>query len=103
MGTDSGAVYLDPGGTFEHYHPGNSPLSVDEVRSVALDDQGGVWFGTWAGGAHYLDTEGKWSTYTRQDSGLPGNSIYPLLPGYPHVRSRSARKRDDYPASSRSH
>lgn len=36
--------------TFTHYNPGNGKMASNAVISGFIDDDGDIWFGTWAGG-----------------------------------------------------
>lgn len=46
------------------------------IISLAVDDDGSVWAGTWGAGLSHFDGE-TWRTYTTSD-GLPGNHIFSL-------------------------
>ncbi len=54
----------------------NSPLPGDEVLSLALDDQRGLWFGTRTGLA--LELDGRWTVYHSGDFGLAGEEVHAM-------------------------
>jgi ligand-binding sensor domain-containing protein len=49
------------------------------IVSIAVDDQGVVWCGTWGGGLSRFDGT-TWKTYTTKE-GLPGNHVFMLKQG----------------------
>jgi ligand-binding sensor domain-containing protein len=58
-------------GDKESYNP-------DYVFAVHVDQRGGgVWFGTWGGGATLFDGSGSWKYYTTAE-GLAGNIVYSI-------------------------
>jgi ligand-binding sensor domain-containing protein len=56
------------------YHRLNSGLKANQVYTVAVDGQGGVWLGT-DNGAIYRSGDGSWSYFTRENSPLTVNNI----------------------------
>lgn len=79
----SGLSVRDAGGTWHHFTTENSELTSNLVRSVAIAGDGAVWIGTqpyveagaWAGGGINVYRNGEWTTYNKDNSGLPGNEV----------------------------
>ena len=59
-----------------HYTTGNSALPANDVRAVAVDAAGGMWFGTTQGVALLIDS--RWYSFTTADS-ITGEQINDLL------------------------
>jgi ligand-binding sensor domain-containing protein len=79
LGTEKGAYYLDNLGNW-HAYPGKTSLAVHPIKVIRTDNQGGVWFGTWGGGAFQLDQGGNWKSYNSLNSPLPGNRLNTIYP-----------------------
>ncbi len=59
VGTEMGAFRRNIYGGWSTISRDNSPLTVNTVRVVVPDDEGGVWFGTWLGGAYYRNSQNE--------------------------------------------
>lgn len=78
---DKGLIKFD-GKTWSEYTQDNSPLPANFIRSIAIDKEDRIWI---ASGSKHLNSEptggltcfdGKnWKTYTKENSGLPSNTI----------------------------
>ena len=78
----------DPAKASKHHAKQKAEQGLDNIQvgfnpnyivSIAIDDDGSVWCGTWGGGlSHFSD--GKWTTYTTKE-GLPGNHVFMLKKG----------------------
>ena len=88
VGTYSKGVSMYNGQGWVTYNRGNSGLSSNHVRALAVDDQDRIWLATeW--GVDIYDGE-KWHTYHMHTAGLLDNDIYavavhgngPDLPGH---------------------
>lgn len=75
----------DPGQYSAHHarqkkEQGLSDITVaynpNYIISLVVDDDGGVWAGTWGAGLSHFDGS-TWRTFTKND-GLPGNHIFAL-------------------------
>lgn len=75
----------DPGQASRHHAQQKKEQGLENVSvaynpnyviSIAVDEKGGVWAGTWGGGLSYFDGT-TWKTYTVSD-GLPSNHIFML-------------------------
>ncbi len=51
-------------------------LAENTVRAIAVDLEGGVWFGTIAGVSYFKDE--TWTTYT-EDDGLVKNNVLAII------------------------
>ena len=61
------------------YDYANSGLQSNYVVSLAIDDQGNKWIGSWSdGGLAKFDGE-NWVVYNPNDSGLPNNKVFPIV------------------------
>ncbi len=60
-------------GTWETYDTSNSGLVSNYVLSMAMDNEGNMWFGTTQGVSKFDGT--TWTTYDTSNSGLAFNSI----------------------------
>ncbi|MBF0259616.1 MAG: hypothetical protein HQK62_12395 [Desulfamplus sp.] len=54
-------------------------LPNNQVRSLALDGDGGIWVGTEFGGIAHYKTNGTWEVFTTKNSDLPDNSIHEII------------------------
>lgn len=75
-----GAYYKDASGNWTTYSSSNSSLPSNDIKKIALDNNGGVWFATHltyneTGGVAHLDKDGKWTTYTTKNSKIPSNRV----------------------------
>jgi hypothetical protein len=61
-------------GSYQDYNAGNSGLSDDDVRSIAIDNLERVWIGTWGGGISVFDGN-NWLVYRAEPGGLPSNNV----------------------------
>ncbi|MCF8369279.1 MAG: hypothetical protein K9G76_09580 [Bacteroidales bacterium] len=52
----------------------NSQLPNQTIKTIAVDQNGGMWFGTYMGGIASLQNE-KWTVYSTSNSGLPHNYV----------------------------
>jgi ligand-binding sensor domain-containing protein len=78
----------DPAKTSKHHAKQKAEQGLENIQvgfnpnyivSMAVDDDGSVWCGTWGGGlSHFSD--GKWTTFTTKE-GLPGNHVFMLKKG----------------------
>src|ERR1044072_8916845 len=74
IGTSGGLVRIDTlTGNKTFYNRGNSPLPHDEVRSLAIDNQGRKWIGTNDGLACFDGI--NWTIYNSANSGIPPASV----------------------------
>ncbi len=49
------------------FRPPKDSLSDNEIKSLAVDENGGVWIGTHLGGlVYYVDQQKKWTVYTTE-------------------------------------
>jgi ligand-binding sensor domain-containing protein len=79
----SGVSMRDKNGQWHLFNQENSDLASNMVRSLAIDADGNVWIGTqqyvengaWTGGGLNVYRNGEWSTYNRDNSGLPANEV----------------------------
>ena len=70
------------GGEWAEYNKDNSPLHMNMVRSIAIDQKDNVWIASgesnmgpeFGGGLTRFDGR-TWKTYNRSNSGLPSNTI----------------------------
>lgn len=80
LGTNNGAVIwsftdnVRDDGEWTIYNQQNSSLPDNRVLSVAEDPDGGYWFGTRSGLAHYDGSQ--WKTFVKQDFGLQGEEVH---------------------------
>lgn len=75
----------DPGQASRHHAQQKKEQGLENVSvaynpnyviSIAVDEKGGVWAGTWGGGLSHFDGS-TWKTYTVSE-GLPSNHIFML-------------------------
>jgi ligand-binding sensor domain-containing protein len=75
----------DPGDFSGHHAIQKKEQGLEQVKiaynpnyivSLAVDDRGDVWAGTWGGGLSHFDGS-QWVTFTVRD-GLPGNHVFAL-------------------------
>jgi len=89
---DDIAFSNDPAKASKHHAKQKKEQGLSDVKvgfnpnyivSMAIDDDGSVWAGTWGGGLSHFDGK-TWKTYTVKD-GLPGNHVFMLRkdPGKP--------------------
>lgn len=79
----SGLSMRDTNGQWHLFTKENSDLASNLVRSLAIDADGNVWIGTeqyvensqWTGGGLNVYRAGEWSTYDKDNSGLPANEV----------------------------
>jgi len=79
----SGVSMRDASGEWRHFTEENSDLASNLVRSLAIDADGDVWIGTqqywkdgaWAGGGLNRYQDGEWTTFGKDNSGLPTNEV----------------------------
>ena len=80
-GTDGGLYHvdLDTGAqrVFQSSEPGGP--AADSILSLAQDEQGNLWLGTFGGGLNRLDPQTEQFTYYRETEGLPNNVVYGIL------------------------
>jgi hypothetical protein len=95
LGTEGGAALWAPPETTDLpdrwllFTTEDSPLPDDNVRAVAIDGDGAIWFGTEAGLARYdpspqdntLQGEGDWQVYRAADLWLGGDQVYAIAVG----------------------
>jgi len=75
VGTDRGLVKLDKiTGNTTCYDRANSGLPHDVVNSIAIDNNGMKWIGTYGGGLAKFDGN-DWTVYDTSNSGLPGDRV----------------------------
>jgi ligand-binding sensor domain-containing protein/integrase len=76
------AVRGEPVPTWASFTREISDLPSDDIRALALGQDGSLWAGTY-GGLARLDREGRWQSYTRANTngGLPGDMIEALALG----------------------
>lgn len=74
IATNSGLVKLQ-NNSWQIYTMQNSPLPVNKVRSLAVDNSGVLWIGTFSGGGLCKFDGTTWQVYTPSNSGLPNNSV----------------------------
>lgn len=68
-----GAWHWDGG--WRQFNSANSGLAGDNVRAIARDQQGRLWFGTWADGASVYDpASNAWTTFDTSNA-LPADSV----------------------------
>lgn len=85
IGGDLGAAFWSPPTTSDMpdnwvvYNTTNSGLSHNRVLSLALDDEGAVWFGTQAGLSRFDGLD--WQVFRAQDMGLERDSVHTLIRG----------------------
>lgn len=83
IGTGVGLARLNPDETIAHFHhdvrdPGS--IGRGSVRAIYEDSLGNFWVGTELGGLSLMDREsGKFTRYTRQDSGLSDNYVRSIV------------------------
>lgn len=73
FGTRNGVVKYD-GINWTTFDSSNSGLAGDDVRRIAVDLDGNLWFGTWGSGVSKFDGS-SWITYDKDNSGLVENYI----------------------------
>ncbi|HKR04538.1 MAG TPA: two-component regulator propeller domain-containing protein [Bacteroidia bacterium] len=83
MGTSNGLYVYNykTNSVIKYIHvPGdNNSLSDNDVRSVYISKDGGVWIGTSSGGLNHFDASANSFTAFTRENGLPNNSIYTIL------------------------
>jgi ligand-binding sensor domain-containing protein len=68
-----GAWHWDGG--WRQFNSANSGLAGDNVRTIARDEQGRLWFGTWSDGASVYDPmSNAWTTFDSSNA-LPADSV----------------------------
>lgn len=81
MATRGGVTLLNTGtGAMEFFTKANSGLPDNDLRCVARDRAGVLWFGTYGKGLAAYDGT-TWRTYSRRTSGLPADQITALSAG----------------------
>lgn len=90
IGTEKGLNILDiPTQTFRHFtNRNNDPQSIsdDAVYSIFEDKEGGIWLGTYFGGANYFhrqDTNFELYYPTEEKNNLSGNAVSAFLEAGP--------------------
>jgi ligand-binding sensor domain-containing protein len=73
-----GVSHLRVDGMWEHYGPDQYPF-LKSVLGIAVDSEGGRWFGTWGFGLVHLTPDGRWRVYDTSNSPLPVNTIGPVV------------------------
>ena len=59
-------------------------LAYNIVRSIAIDSEGNIWFGTWGGGVSKFDGK-RWTTYTISEYTISDKVIsFILYQNYPN-------------------
>jgi len=53
-------------------------LISEQVNALVIDEQGNLWVGGY-GGLNMLAPDGKWTTYTKDNSGLNGGYVFSLV------------------------
>jgi ligand-binding sensor domain-containing protein len=78
IGTTGGLAQIDKSsgkGTF--YNTSNSDLPSNWIHSIAIDDSGNKWIGTWWDGLVRFDGN-NWDVYNTSNSGLPDNEVHAI-------------------------
>lgn len=76
MGTSGGLVRIDKSsGDPTFYNRSNSGLPYNFVFSIAIDESGNKWFGTYGGCLARFD-ESNWSFYNTSNSGLSNDKVW---------------------------
>ena len=81
IGTHYGGVSLLSKEGKELSFWGNDVLSSRNVFSIHEDKYGYIWVGTWGGGLNRLNPKNNEIQIFNEDSGLPDNTIFGILPG----------------------
>jgi ligand-binding sensor domain-containing protein len=70
-GTGSAISVMDEDENWKIYIPENSGLPEDHIYTMAVDEQGQIWIGTWEG-ISVLGDDGQWETTSMSDLGIVG-------------------------------
>ncbi len=79
VGTSYGLVKIDKTtGVLTYYNSANSGLSAIDISSIAIDENGMKWIGTYWNGIIKFDGT-NWTTYDTSNSGLPKNYVNSIV------------------------
>ena len=65
-------------GDWHHFTSDSFPVLARSMKTVRCDGQGGVWFGSWAGGLVERTPSGAWHVYTDTNGFLPNAYVSAL-------------------------